>query len=63
MKHRNTLAAVAVALALPAGHALELEAFDPDTKIRLDFTPKYSVAYWLQNPSAQDGHFPLRDLP
>ncbi|MDO8778207.1 MAG: DUF1302 domain-containing protein [Burkholderiaceae bacterium] len=37
--------------ALPA-HALELESSDPDTKIRLDFTPKYSVAYRLQDPSA-----------
>jgi hypothetical protein len=44
--------AVALACALAcAGHAMELGAGDPDTKIRLDFTPKYSVAYRLKNPS------------
>jgi hypothetical protein len=37
--------------ALPA-HAFEIETPDPDTKIRLDFTPKYSAAYRLQDPSA-----------
>lgn len=47
------------ALALACGlictlpvRALELESSDPDTKIRLDFTPKYSLAYRLKNPSA-----------
>ncbi|OOG48232.1 DUF1302 domain-containing protein [Polaromonas sp. A23] len=52
MKHRRTLVAVAVALALPAIHAFELDSSDPETKIRFDFTPKYSAAYRLQNPSA-----------
>ena len=36
--------------ALPA-HALELDSGDPDTKIRLDFTPKYSMAYRMQDAS------------
>ncbi len=35
---------------MPA-QALELDSGDPDTKIRLDFTPKYSVAYRLKDPS------------
>lgn len=44
--------AVALACALACGaHAMELGSGDPDTKIRLDFTPKYSVAYRLKNPS------------
>ena len=40
-----------LACALPA-HAFELESSDPDTKIRLDFTPKYSLAWRLKDPSA-----------
>jgi hypothetical protein len=50
---RPTLIAAAAALALmPAAHAMELDSSNPDTKIRLDFTPKYSMAYRLKNPSA-----------
>lgn len=49
---RHALAlACGLACAVPA-LAMELESSDPDTKIRLDFTPKYSLAYRLQNPSA-----------
>lgn len=46
------LSALALASSLACGaHAMELDAGDPDTKIRLDFTPKYSVAYRLKDPS------------
>ena len=49
---RHALAlACGLACALPA-LAMELESSDPDTKIRLDFTPKYSLAYRLKDPSA-----------
>ncbi|ROZ78701.1 DUF1302 domain-containing protein [Ramlibacter sp. WS9] len=49
---RNALAlACGLACALPA-LAMELDSSDPDTKIRLDFTPKYSLAYRLKDPSA-----------
>ncbi len=46
----------ALALACGLGCALsaqgiELKSDDPDTKIRLDFTPKYSTAYRLEKPS------------
>ena len=43
--------ASALCCALSA-QAIELHSDDPDTRIRLDFTPKYSTAYRLQNPSA-----------
>ena len=43
--------ASALCCALSA-QAIELKSDDPDTRIRLDFTPKYSTAYRLQNPSA-----------
>lgn len=47
---RHALAwACALGCALSA-HALELKSDDPDTKIRLDFTPKYSTAYRLNQP-------------
>jgi hypothetical protein len=49
---RHALAlACGLACALPA-LAMELESSDPDTRIRLDFTPKYSLAYRLKDPSA-----------
>ena len=49
---RHALAlACGLACALPA-FAMELASDDPDTKIRLDFTPKYSLAYRLKDPSA-----------
>lgn len=51
MKHRQTLLAVAAALALPAAHAFDIELPDSDAKLRLDLTPKYSTASRLKNPS------------
>lgn len=47
---RALVLACSLACALPA-LAIELESSDPDAKIRLDFTPKYSLAYRLKNPS------------
>lgn len=44
--------AAAVALSLPAAQAFDIETPDPDVKVRLDITPKYSVGYRLNNPSA-----------
>jgi hypothetical protein len=52
MKHRRTWVAAAVALALPAAHAFDIDTSDPDYKVRLDLTPKYSTANRLKNPSA-----------
>lgn len=53
MHPRRTLLAVAAALAWPAAaHAFEIDAGDPDTRIRLDFTAKYSAAWRLKNPSS-----------
>lgn len=52
MHHRRTLVAVAAALALPAAHAFDIELPDPDLKLRLDLTPKYSTALRLKDPSA-----------
>jgi hypothetical protein len=53
MQHRRTWVAVAAALALPAAaHAIEIDTPDPDLKVRLDLTPKYSLGYRLKNPSA-----------
>jgi hypothetical protein len=48
---RNALAAAAALACTLTAHAIELDGPDPDTKIRLDFTPKYSAAYRLKNPS------------
>ncbi len=53
MKHRRTLVAVAVALALPAAHAFDIDTSNPDYKIRLDLTPKYSTATRLKDPSPE----------
>ena len=39
-----------LAYGLPA-HAFELDSGNPDTKIRLDLTPKYSTAYRLKDAS------------
>jgi len=53
MQHHRTWVAVAAALALlPAAHAVEIETPNPDLKVRLDLTPKYSLGYRLKNPSA-----------
>ncbi len=51
MPHHRHLLAVAAALALPSAHAIDIAAPDPDLKVRLDLTPKYSVGYRLKNPS------------
>lgn len=52
MQHHRTLIAMAAAMALPTVHAFELDSGDPDTRIRLDFTAKYSLAQRLHDPSA-----------
>jgi hypothetical protein len=53
MQHHRTWVAVAAALALlPAAHAVEIDTPNPDLKVRLDLTPKYSLGYRLKNPSA-----------
>jgi hypothetical protein len=52
MQHRRHLLAVAAALALPSAHAIDIATPDPDLKVRLDLTPKYSVGYRLKNPSS-----------
>jgi hypothetical protein len=50
--HRPSSIAAAVALVLaPAVQAFDIESPDPDYRIRLDLTPKYSSAYRLKNPS------------
>lgn len=51
MIHRRHALAVAAALALPAAHAFDIALPDPDLKLRLDLTPKYSAGYRLKNPS------------
>jgi hypothetical protein len=52
MKHHRVALAVAAACALPAVHAIDLESANPDYKIRLDLTPKFSTGYRLKDPSA-----------
>lgn len=47
----SVLALAAGMLCALQAHALELDSGDPDTKIRLDFTPKYSMAYRTQDAS------------
>jgi hypothetical protein len=55
MQHTRHALAVAAALALlsaPKAHAFDIPTPDPDLKVRLDLTPKYSAGYRLKNPSA-----------
>lgn len=52
MIHRPSLLASAALLALSSAHAIDIETADPDLKVRLDLTPKYSAGYRLKNPSA-----------
>ncbi|MGA0609637.1 DUF1302 domain-containing protein [Caldimonas sp. KR1-144] len=52
MVHQRHIVAWAVALALPAAHAIDIDTPDPDWRLRLDLTPKYSAGYRLKNPSA-----------
>jgi hypothetical protein len=49
--HPLAIAAIA-ALSLPAARAFEIETPNPDLKVRLDLTPKFSVGYRLKDPSA-----------
>ncbi len=52
MTFRRTALAVAAAMALPAAHAFDIDSGDSDTKIRMDFTAKYSLGYRLKNPQS-----------
>lgn len=49
--HRAALAPAAVLL-LPAAYAFDIKTDDPDVKVRLDLTPKFSAAYRVKNPSS-----------
>ena len=52
MTQRPSSIAAAIALVLaPAAQAFDIESPNPDYRIRLDLTPKYSTAYRLKNPS------------
>jgi hypothetical protein len=51
MHHRRHLLAMAAAVALPAAQAFDIPTPNPDLKVRLDLTPKYSAGYRLKNPS------------
>lgn len=53
MKHRTAIAAAVPLVLASAAHAFDIELPDPDTRLRLDLTPKYSVGYRLKNPSAK----------
>ncbi len=52
MIQRTAMAAAALLALMPAAHAFELETPDPDLKVRLDLTPKFSLGYRLKDPSA-----------
>lgn len=55
MQHTRHALAVAAALALlsaPEAYAFDIPTPDPELKVRLDLTPKYSAGYRLKNPSA-----------
>ena len=49
--HSLAIAAIA-ALSLPAVRAFEIETPNPDLKVRLDVTPKFSLGYRVKDPSA-----------
>ncbi|MEP7299237.1 MAG: DUF1302 domain-containing protein [Burkholderiales bacterium] len=53
MNHRPWALMAAAACALPAAHAIDIETPDPEVKVRLDLTPKYSTGYRLKNPSSE----------
>ncbi|HEX7983833.1 MAG TPA: DUF1302 domain-containing protein [Duganella sp.] len=59
---RPTLA-LAVAFTLPHAHAVDIASPDPDLKVRLDLTPKYSSAYRLREPSPGLTRFDLAGDP
>ena len=64
MQHHRTWVAVAAALALlPTAHAIEIDTPNPDLKVRLDLTPKYSLGYRLKNPSAALTQFDVATDP
>ena len=50
MNHRPWALMAAAACVLPA-HAVDIATPDPELKLRLDLTPKYSMGYRLKNPS------------
>ena len=52
MIHRTAIAAAALLALAPAAKAFDIQTPDPDLKVRLDLTPKYSSGYRLKNPSA-----------
>ena len=51
MQQRRSLLAGAALLALGSAHAMDIDTGNPDYKVRLDLTPKYSVGYRLHDPS------------
>lgn len=63
MRQRRLPIAIAACLALPAAHAFDIETPDPELKVRLDLTPKYSSAYRLRNPSAALTQFDVAGDP
>lgn len=52
MIHRTAIAAAALLALAPVARAFDIETPDPELKVRLDLTPKYSLGYRLKNPSA-----------
>jgi Protein of unknown function (DUF1302) len=48
----NQIALAAAILVATPLYAFDIETPNPDIKVRLDLTPKYSTAYRLKNPSA-----------
>lgn len=52
LRRRGLVALACSLICMTPVLAFELDQSDPDTRIRLDFTPKYSTAYRLKNPSA-----------
>ncbi|MES2948547.1 MAG: DUF1302 family protein [Pseudomonadota bacterium] len=63
MKLRRTWVAAAVAFALPAAHAFDIDTQNSDFKIRLDLTPKYSTANRLKDPSPELTRFDVTTDP
>ncbi|MEO8058402.1 MAG: DUF1302 domain-containing protein [Burkholderiales bacterium] len=51
MKHRPWALMAAAACVLPAAHAVDIQTPDPDLKLRLDLTPKYSLGFRAKNAS------------
>lgn len=53
MKPRRALLAHAALLAVSSAQAMDIPTPDPEVKLRLDLTPKYSAGYRLKDPSAE----------